>query len=210
MRGILTAFAVLFLLGEFALFGMFLLDSRRLGGDALNGSQEGARTWVSDHGRRTEVTAEEFRRNRRLGIAAFSLLPLGLAGTGYLLVTRLFPRGIYLRGANEAGDGADRVRRSGAPLAEARAGGRLGWVDFGGPFLRLSVHPGGLVVKPIWMPAFGIRREDIRAVRRVRSPFGDRIEIEHASPDVRSPLRFTGKTGDAFVADLEGLAARAR
>jgi hypothetical protein len=205
VKALLTALALAVALVHMAVFGLFFMDVRRLGGTAFNGGEVDGKCWVVDHGRRSEVSAEDYRRNRALGIAVFAGTPVAMAALGFLLFTRVVPWFLYPLGTEELARAVKRVRESGAAVAEASTGGRIGWCNFSRPMLRLSVHPGGVVVKPLWMEPFAVERDQVTAVGRKRFLFVERIEFEHTSPDVRSPIRFEGEKDAPFVAALEGL-----
>ena len=205
MKPLLTALATVALLAHAAIFVLFLADVHRNGGAALHGGESGGRYWVAEHGRRTEVSAEDYARSRWLGIGVLGGALPAMAGGGYLLFAWMLPWAVYLRGEDDLGAAVKRVRGSGAPAAEGRTGGSLGRANFGGPMLRVSVHPGGLVVKPLWMAPFAVERESVTAAGRKRSWLVRRIEIEHRSPDVRSPIRFEVPRDPALAAALEGL-----
>jgi len=205
MRPLLTGLAALSLLASATIFVLFLGHSRRLGGSAMNGGAEHGRYLVGDHGRTTEVTEEEFRTNRLLGIALFSVWPLGMAGGFFLLFTVIVPRMIFLRGEEDRAAAVKRVQRSGEAVATAKVGGRLGWANFGGPLIRVSVHPGGIHLKPLWMPAFAVEKEHIRSVGERKHFLQRRLEIRHDSRDVRSPLLLDARSGTPLAEALEGL-----
>jgi len=205
VKPLLTALAVALFLVHAAVFVLCIVDSRRLGGMALNGGATDGKYWVSDHGRRTEVSAEDYRWNRLLEISVFAGAPLGMAGIAYLLFAQFLPRIIHPRGTDGLAATVRRVRESGAAVAEARTGGSFAWCNFGKPMLRVTVHPGGVVVKPMWMEPFAVEREQIRSVERKRFFLVERIEIVHGSPDVRSPIRLEPSKDAPFVAALEGL-----
>ncbi len=207
MRPLLTALAVCVFLSHGAVFVLFFIHSGRIGGDAFQGGEEGGRFFVANHGKRTEVSREEYDRSRLLGIAIFAGAPLGLAGIGWLLFAEFLPRVIFLRGAEERAAAVKRVLRSGPAVAEGRIGGRLGWANFGGPMIRVSVHPGGVHLKPFGIPAFAVERERIRAVEERKSRFRPRVEILHESRDVRSPLLLDAAWGTPLAAAIAELAA---
>jgi hypothetical protein len=198
------------MLGAAALFVVFLDHSQRLHGDALSGTQIDGRYFVADHGRRTEVAEDDWRTNRTLGVGMIATFPLGMAGMAYLLFAQVFRRAIYRRSDDEVAAGVRRVRASGAVVAEVRTGGNLGWVGFGGKLLRVAVHTGGVVVKPIFLPEFGIAREQVRAVRpRKVWKLVEQVEIDHGAPDVPSPIVLALRHADPVVAALEALVRRA-
>lgn len=207
MRPLLTALAVCVFLFHGAVFVLFFVHSGRIGGDAFQGGEEGGRFFVASHGKRTEVSREEYDRSRFLGIAVFVGSPLGVAALGWLLFAEFLPRMIFLRGPEDRAEAVKRVLRSGPVVAEGRVGGRVGWVNFGGPMIRVSVHPGGVHLKPVGIPAFAVERGRIRAVEERKSRFRPRVEILHDSRNVRSPLLLDAAWGTPLAAALAGLAA---
>ncbi|MBI5394215.1 MAG: hypothetical protein HZA91_02855 [Verrucomicrobia bacterium] len=56
----------------------FVIHSFSLGGDALRGYESEGHHYVRLHANATEVTADQWRLNRRLGIAVFGLLPVAV------------------------------------------------------------------------------------------------------------------------------------
>jgi hypothetical protein len=86
-------------------------------------------------------------------------------------------------------------------------GGRLGMVQFKGPLLRVAVHPGGLVIKPLFLPAFAVAAGDITAIRHHDNLFLWGLEVAHASPQVVSPLRLGCDERSAVAEALRSIAA---
>lgn len=59
-------------------FVAFMIGSAALGGDALNGTSEGGLYYVSDHGKRTEVSAAAFTYSRLHGFSLLITHPLAM------------------------------------------------------------------------------------------------------------------------------------
>jgi len=69
------------LLALIAVLAAFVIHSFSIGGDALRGYQSESRHYVRVHTKVTEVTADQWRLNWRLGIAVFTLLPVAVLAT---------------------------------------------------------------------------------------------------------------------------------
>lgn len=195
----------------FVNFFWFFAESAALGGDALNGYARDGRYFLGSHGTYTEVAQTVWAWSRTHGTSIFVTHPLAMAGGGYLLIHFVFP-GMMVGRASVAAtnDRIERIRASGGVLASARAAGQIGEVRFRGPLLAVSVHPAGIVIKPLFMPAHAILATEIRDVEAKRGVLGRRIEIAHASVDSASPFVLFGSGYGSVVAAIEDLATRAR
>lgn len=187
-RRLLPYLALLAVIVGFINFFWFLAESARLG-DGLNGYQREGHYFLGSHGRYTEVSQAAWEWSRIHGISVFVTHPLALAGGAYLLIRFVFPAMMTGRtAATGTNDRAQSIRGSGALLASARSAGQLGEVRFSGPLLNVSVFPGGIVVKPVFMREQAFLASEIRRVSERRSVFGRGIKIEHAGVDSLSPL----------------------
>lgn len=178
--------AVLFGLAIYS-FAVMIGDSSRLGGDALSGYVEDGRYYVSNHGRATEVSRDDWEASRRHAQTVFVTHPLGLVAMGYLLFAFIFPTFAGRRSADADARIAS-VRASGDARATARCGGRIGQLRLSGPLFRVSVHPGGLVLEPLFLGSRAILAAELASVRPSSSGLFRTLEIVHASPDVASPV----------------------
>jgi hypothetical protein len=158
-------------------------------GDAMNGYQQDGHYFVRLRGGYSEVSRATWEWSRVHGLSVLITHPLALAGMGYVLFRFGFP--MFMGGKSESAltiARVDEIRTSGATIATARCAGRIGGVNFNGPLLQVSVLPGGIVIKPIFMPPRAIATSEISRVVPKRSIFGSRLEIEHTGTDVASPL----------------------
>ena len=103
-----------------------------------------------------------------------------------------------------------RVQDSGAVLATTRTGGQVGGMHASAGLLRVDVHPGGLVVKPILMPAIAVPAQDIVALQTVRVRLGGaqlQVETRPGLPHLRLLLAPEGPVGRALEQSQKPVAA---
>jgi hypothetical protein len=175
--------AVLVAFGFYNFFS-FMVESDRLGGDAVNGHAENGHYFVSNHGRDHEVTAEEWARSRRHAHSVMVSHPLAMIGMAYLLFTFVFPRALGRAGPETPGR-VRSVAESGPLVASISCSGKVGSLSLP---LRVSVHPGGVIIKPLWMPPRAVLAHEISSIRRRSSILRGGIEVEHSATDVTSPI----------------------
>jgi hypothetical protein len=209
MKATLTVLAVAAIVATFTFFGLFLADDLRLGGDALNGRTEAGRFYVVDHGKATEVSEEQWRRNRSLAITMLCLFPFGMAGMAYVNFAVVIPRLVF-RGTpvDERERRAAQIAGSGPAIATSNAGGGFGWFGITKGMMSTDVHPRGLVLRLRFMGRVAVEASEITAVReetRFRQRF---VVVEHRSPQAKSPIRLTCGKDVAFAEAVNGLAAR--
>jgi hypothetical protein len=158
-------------------------------GDAMNGYQQDGHYFVRLRGGYSEVSRATWEWSRVHSLSVLITHPLALAGMGYMLFRFGFP--MFMGGKSESAATMARVeeiRTSGPTIATARCAGRIGGVTISGPLIQVSVLPGGIVIKPIFMPPRAIGASEISRVFPKRRIFGNYLEIEHAGTDVASPL----------------------
>jgi hypothetical protein len=125
-----------------------------------------------------------------------------MASMAYLLFQHVFPSLMY-RVPKEELAGVERVvLNSGAPLATTSSSGRIGEVRFGGPLLRATVYPGGLVIKPIFQASFALTASEIIGVHFKRQWWANAVEITHTSPHVAGRILLHCAEDDPFVTAL--------
>jgi hypothetical protein len=191
------------------LFSHFAADSLRLGGDALNGREENGRFYVVDHGRSTEVSEAEWRRNRTLAILALSAAPLAVLGMAYVNFAVVFPNLMFRASADERDDRVRQVAATGPALATCKCAGKIGWVGASRGMVTATVHPGGLVVRVRFIGAAALRRDEIESITTVSEVFQKTARIEHASDHVAKPIRLMCGNDAAFMTALRTLVDRA-
>jgi hypothetical protein len=197
--------ALIAVVAGFANYFWFYTESVNVG-DALNGYQRAGHFFLASHGTYTEVSQAAWEWSRIHAISVFVTHPLALAGGAYLLFRFVFPAmmtgGTGLVIMNERAQG---IRDSGRVLATARCAGQVGEVRFSGPLLNVSVFPGGVVVKPVFMREYSIPKPEIRSVRDKRSLFGRRIEVEHTGVGSLSPLVLYVSPESSIARAIRGL-----
>lgn len=122
-----------------------------------------------------------------LAIALFLLIAVGLV---LLLFRVIFPATIYRSDRRQREHDIQAVQATGAPLAQTHCGGRIGLLSFRGPLMRLTVYPGGLLIKPIFMPLVALPAHTMTAIRPRKEFWIESLIIEHRAETLVSPLRF--------------------
>lgn len=184
VRGLLGFIAVV--LVAMAAYGVvsFVSETQQLGGAALDGYVQDGHYYVGNHGRYSEVTAEQWELSRAHGLRMFVMQPVALLALGFLVFGVLVP---FLVG-RESPDAPARLRDvvgSGPMAASARCRGRIGSANLP---VRVTVHPGGIVVRPLWLRERAIPSREITAARLREGTFVSGVEIEHQGVDVASPI----------------------
>ena len=104
------------------------------------------------------------------------------------LVSFIFPAKMGLKNTEASRRRIAEVRATGVELFSARIASSIGGVSLNG-LIRVAVYPGGVILLPPLMAGAAIPLPEIRSVTVVKE--GVRrgwIEIDHASPDVASPV----------------------
>jgi len=193
----------------FILFWIFVADSRRLGGDALNGREENGRYFVMDHGKSTEVSEDAWRRNRTLAIVVFSTFPLGMLGMAYVNCAVLLPKFMFGASAEERDARVRQVVATGPAVATCKCAGKIGWVGASRGLFTATVHPGGLVVRVRFIGSVALRPAEIESITTVSEMFQKVARIEHASDQAAKPIRLVCAKDVAFMTALRTLVDRA-
>lgn len=169
-----------------AVYGVvtFVAETQRLGGDALNGYVQDGHYYVADHGRYTEVTPEQWELSRAHTIRMLVMQPLAVVAIGFLILGFVVPS-LVGRPTPEAPDRVRNVVGSGPALATTRCRARIGIANVP---VRLAVHPGGIVVHPMWLSDRAIASGEITAIRRREGMLVAGVEIEHRAVDLASPI----------------------
>jgi hypothetical protein len=179
-------------------------------GDAMNGYQQDGHYFVRLRGGYAEVTRATWEWSRIHGVSVLITHPLAMAGMGYMLFRFGFP--MFMGGKSESAVTMARVaqiRASGPMIATARCAGRIGEISISGPLLGVSVMPGGVVIKPIFMPPRGIDASEISRITPKSGIFANRLEIEHSGTDFGSPLVLYVSAESAIGRAIRGLASPA-
>ena len=202
VRPLLPLLAVAAVALGFANFLWFLIESTRLGGDALNGYVRDGHYFVVSHGSATEVDSSTWEWSRIHAMSVFVTHPLALVAMGYLLLRVVFPIFITSGGAPVARPRVESVKASGQLIAGAQCGGRVG--DLSATSIDVLVYPAGLIVKPMFMAPMAILASEVRRiVPGARLLFRTGIRVDHDSPVVATPLMVFLAPDHPVVAALE-------
>jgi hypothetical protein len=131
---------------------------------------------------------ESGQRGQLRGISIFVTHPMGMLAGAYLLFVWAFPRAIG-RVAPDTAQRVEQARASGSEIASTLCSAQLGRLHFRGPLLRVTVHPGGIVFRPILMAARAILAPELLAVESKRGILNRTLVISHTGPDIGSPVR---------------------
>jgi hypothetical protein len=186
----------------FANFFWFMIESTRLGGDALNGFVRDGQYFVTSRGSATEVDRATYEWSRFHSVSVFVTHPLALAGMGYLVLRVLFPMFITSGGVREARPRVELVKASGEMIAGAQCGGRVG--DLSASSFDVLVYPAGLIVKPMLMAPMAILASEIRSiVPGTRLLIRTGTKVDHDSPVVAAPLVLLLARNHPVIAAIE-------
>jgi hypothetical protein len=166
-------------------FWWFLIDTVRLGGDALNGHVIDGHYFVNSHGRFTEVPPGDWIANRNLGVLALAAFPFALLAGGVLLFRYVFPYFMSGRAPYAADQSrVERIRASSELLATSSSGGVVGEVWSSAGLLAADIYEAGIILRPTFMPSAGIPVDEIRSIRN----HDRRLVIDHEGLEVASPI----------------------
>ncbi len=184
VRPVLAVVAVVIL--AMTVYGLvtFVAETQQLGGDALNGHVQDGRYYVADHGRYTEVTADQWELSRSHEIRMLVMQPIAVVAMGFLILGFVVPS-LVGRPTPEAPERVRTVVQSGPVLASARCRARIG---IGKVPVRVAVHPGGIIVRPMWLSERAIASSEITAVREREGLLLSGVEIQHRAVDLASPV----------------------
>jgi hypothetical protein len=157
---------------------------QRLGGDASTGYVRDGHYYVGNHGRYTEVSAVDWEQSRVHTRNTLIGHPLAVLGMVYLVIGVVLPAMMGRRSA-QAPARLRSVVESGPSVVTARCRGRVRSANV---VLRVTVHPGGLIIKPMFAGERAVLPREITAVRPRSWLFARGVEIEHSGIDVASPV----------------------
>lgn len=178
----------------------FVGETQELGGAALSGYVQDDHYYVGNHGRYTEVTAEQWEMSRWHEIRMFVMQPIALVAMGFLVFGFLVPS-LVGRASTEAPERVRKLVASGPLLGSARCRARIGSANLP---VRVAVHPGGIVVRPMWLSERAIASGEISAIRRREGMLVAGVEIEHRGVDLASPILFRLDATDPVATALHG------
>lgn len=132
--------------------------------------------------------------------------PSAMLGLFYLLFRFGFPTFMGTRTV-DATALVQEVVASGPRVAFVRCGGLIGDVRLTAPLLAVTVHPAGILLKPMAMPQLALHRESIRSTRTVDGFLSKRFQIVHSSGDMPSPVVLYLRGDHAVAQAITRLAA---
>jgi hypothetical protein len=89
---------------------------------------------------------------------------------------------------------AEEIAHSGVATFATVCAGQVGGVVLAGPLCRASVHPAGLLLRPLLLPSLALRFDEILDLKFNTRWLLTELELIHSSETVRNPviLRFYG------------------
>jgi hypothetical protein len=184
--------------------------------------------WSKIHGGFVEVGRDTYGWLPLHEASVFLSWPLVMLAGGSLLFLYFSSRIAGTLPRAEAIGRAARVRLSGPAIASARTAGTIGVVFFSRPLLRVDVHPGGVLVKPPFLPERAILASEISAVEpggglsdqskpeggpvlavgasevsKTFRPRGPYLRIDHVGVGMATPLTLIGGRWDVAAAILQ-------
>jgi hypothetical protein len=114
-------------------------------------------------------------------------LPLTLILGAYLMFGWTFPLAIG-REQPDTSQRVERVRASGPRIASAMCSAQVGRLRLSGPLLNVAVHPGGIVLKPVFVAPRSILVSEIEALEIKRLLWLRYLSVRHTAPDVASKV----------------------
>lgn len=172
----------------FVNFAWVLVESVVVG-DALNGYQTGGHFFVLHKPGYTEVSQALWEWLRFHGASIFVTHPLAIAGVAWFAFGIDWPRAIAGRKTSQEKTARiELIRSTGPALSTAKSGGSIGRLRLPGPMIKVSVYPGGIVVKPLFMAEHAVLASEIDHVTATRAWTRREVTIEHTGVDMKSPL----------------------
>jgi hypothetical protein len=104
--------------------------------------------------------------------------PLTILAAGYLLTQLVLPWFMGSQSREESAQREQLLRASGAPLAAANTGGRIGGVYVSRGLLTVQVFPGGILLKPLLMRSSAVVNGEVTGLRVKQAVLGGGPYIE--------------------------------
>jgi hypothetical protein len=202
MKITLTLLAVCFVIIGFANFFSLIDEEEHLGGDASSGYSKDGHYYVTEHGKSKEVSESDWRHNKKHAHSVLITHPLAILSMGYLLFQFVFPAMVYRGNRKNIEEMASTLSRSNL-IAKLTCGGRIGWMNFRGPLLKVELREDGMIIKPLFMARFGIEFSKISNIQVKDDLFNKGIEISHGSQQIASPIFLGCYPTDYFVSKLQ-------
>ncbi len=206
MREIRCSLAAIAVIVGFANFLWFAVESSALGGDALNGYANDGRYYVGTQGHYREVKQAQWEWSRLHAVSMFVTTAIAVAGIGYI-TARCFSQGLMrIRRSADVDRRVRLVQASGDEIASELCRARVGLVVYWGQRMRVSVFPGGILLRELFGLTAAILRPEVEGIRVNREFFGARgIQIDHSARDIDSPVVLGIATESPVVRAIEGV-----
>lgn len=133
--------------------------------------------------------------NFYIGVNGHSPIPIALShplvmiAMAYLLFAHIFPATIYRGTLADRVHAVNAVLATGSPLAQTTCSGMIGSLRLSGPLLRVTIYPGGLLLKPILMPASALPKEMLTTIHVKKDWWSDVVEITHSASTLANPIQ---------------------
>lgn len=111
-----------------------------------------------------------------------------VVGLLVLIFRVILPKQIYRSNAQERIQDSEQLLATGSPLAHMSCGGALGRQPFRGPTINVTVYPGGIMIKPLFMPPAVIFNHEISGIRPWSLILTEGIYIDHQGRSLVTPV----------------------
>lgn len=111
-----------------------------------------------------------------------------VVGLLMLIFRVILPMQIYRSNVQERKRDLEQLLATGRPMAHISCGGALGRQPFRGPTINVTVYPGGVAIKPIFMPPAVIFNHEITGVRPWSLIITEGIYLDHRGRSMVTPV----------------------
>ena len=105
-----------------------------------------------------------------------------------LIFRVLLPMQIFRSNVQERKRDLEQLQATGNPLAQMSCGGALGRQPFRGPTINVTIYPGGIAIKPIFMPTAVIFNHEITGIRPWSLLFVEGMYLDHHGRSMVTPV----------------------
>ena len=183
-------------------FGSFVIHSQQIGGDAVNGRRANGHFYVSNHGKETEVSQQQWNLSRWQAVSLIVTHPLAMGAMFLLILKHEFPKKMFRGSAQERAQTVQEICASGPLQTEFGCSGKIGPVNFSEGLLKVAIYPAGFICQLRFVSDFGLLSSEIESIEKQTSLLNSGIKIVHRSANVVSPILLRSRNAAAVAALL--------